>query len=237
MSSANLEIHSIPEIDGSYSEVIIIRNFFDDDEKKQLLYNLDSIDDWREGQAFGKPIKRVLKWYHLDGISFCPTWKVQHDRWKSNDYEDWLKQFQKDFENNLGTFLNDNGVYDKCSMLHKFNFNSVLINKYRDGTDFIRPHKDDTRIFGENPTIVSASFGAQRKFIMKRVHFDSFNPKSMKMNDKERDLNLEIPIENGTIIIMAGACQKYFSHEVPIDASCDKIRYNLTFRHHYPMDK
>ena len=47
--------------------------------------------------------------------------------------------------------------------------------------------------------------------------------------DKENREELRIPLKEGSMFVMAGAVQKYFSHEIPKVDNKD-IRYSLTFR-------
>ena len=46
-------------------------------------------------------------------------------------------------------------------------FNSVLLNYYRDNRDSMGFHSDDEKELGERPTIASVSLGQERVFVMK----------------------------------------------------------------------
>jgi alkylated DNA repair dioxygenase AlkB len=48
-------------------------------------------------------------------------------------------------------------------------------------------------------------------------------------------MNKTIKLEHGTVLIMAGSTQKYYSHGVPIDSECTRVRYNMTFRYYNPI--
>ena len=48
-------------------------------------------------------------------------------------------------------------------------FNSVLLNRYRDGNDSISWHTDAEKELGKNPVIASVNFGAERKFQLKHI--------------------------------------------------------------------
>ncbi|MFM5982088.1 MAG: alpha-ketoglutarate-dependent dioxygenase AlkB, partial [Sphaerospermopsis kisseleviana] len=52
----------------------------------------------------------------------------------------------------------------------QFNFNSVLLNLYRDGKDSVSWHSDDEPELGKNPIIASVSFGATRRFSLRHKH-------------------------------------------------------------------
>jgi alkylated DNA repair dioxygenase AlkB len=227
------EFYINKEKDNSHSIIIVIKNFFTSETLDNIYSNLDRMDDWINGEAFGRPIARLQKWYNMENKSFSPFWKTQHKRWNSLEYNQWLL----DIQNNLDIKLNNSfsHLYDQIPSFRKIQFNSVLINKYRDGKDFIKQHKDDEKIFNENPTIVSISFGASRDFVFKRILYDVNNVKSGRLNRKEQQMNKTIKLEHGTVLIMAGSSQKYYSHGVPIDLECTRARYNMTFRYYNPI--
>jgi alkylated DNA repair dioxygenase AlkB len=94
-------------------------------------------------------------------------------------------------------------------------FNSVLLNLYRDGRDSLSWHADNEPGLGSNPVIASISLGAERRFQLKH------------RRTGER-LSLELP--NGSCLIMAGATQHYWLHQLPKTAQPVGPRINLTFR-------
>jgi alkylated DNA repair dioxygenase AlkB len=100
--------------------------------------------------------------------------------------------------------------------LAEVDFNSVLLNWYRDGNDSISWHTDAEKELGKNPVIGSVNFGATRKFQLRRID-----------NKKEK---IEIPLSHGTVLIMIGETQHYWQHSVPKEKKIDKLRINLTFR-------
>ena len=94
-------------------------------------------------------------------------------------------------------------------------FNSVLLNLYRDEKDNMGKHSDDERELGPEPTIASLSLGEQRDFI---VH-NKFDKSKVK-----------IPLKNGSLLIMKGDSQKVTAHEIPEEKEKKNPRINLTFR-------
>ena len=102
--------------------------------------------------------------------------------------------------------------------LARTQFNSVLINYYRDGRDRVAWHSDDEKELGLNPVIASISFGAERKFKLRHKRF------------KENQLKHEIILPNGSLLIMSGATQHHWLHEIPRTAKPIGPRINLTFR-------
>lgn len=94
-------------------------------------------------------------------------------------------------------------------------FNSVLVNYYRDGSDSMGLHADNEPELGRNPVIASMNFGATRKMVFRK------NGTTEKM---ELDLN------HGDLLIMSGALQHNWKHEIPKQRKIDRSRLNLTFR-------
>ena len=95
-------------------------------------------------------------------------------------------------------------------------FNSLLANCYRDGKDSMGWHADDEPELGPRPVIASLSLGASRRFL--------FRSKS----DHRR--KLELLLEHGSLLIMAGSTQHFWQHSVPRSRGVNGPRINLTFR-------
>lgn len=102
------------------------------------------------------------------------------------------------------------------------NFNSVLLNRYRDGKDSMGLHSDDEPELGSNPVIASVSLGAARRFLVE--------PKRPRGEPKPRSAGREWSLEHGSLLVMGGRCQHDFKHGVPKAAAVSGERINLTFR-------
>jgi alkylated DNA repair dioxygenase AlkB len=76
-------------------------------------------------------------------------------------------------------------------------------------------HADDEKELGRNPVIASVSFGATRKMIFR------------KRNSKEK---LVIPLKHGDLLVMKGALQHNWKHELPKERKVEESRLNITFR-------
>ena len=61
-----------------------------------------------------------------------------------------------------------NEIRKNVERVTKSVFNSCLVNLYENERDYVAFHADDEEIFGDSPTIASLSFGATRRFLMKR---------------------------------------------------------------------
>lgn len=47
-------------------------------------------------------------------------------------------------------------------------FNSLLLNRYKHGGDYVGWHSDNEALYGPTPTIASVTFGAEREFLMRK---------------------------------------------------------------------
>lgn len=95
-------------------------------------------------------------------------------------------------------------------------FNSVLLNYYRDGNDSVSWHTDAEPELGINPVIASVNFGATRRFMLRRI--DDHSQKT------------EIALQHGSLLLMKGALQHNWQHQIPKTAQKTMERINLTYR-------
>jgi len=198
-------------------------NFLDISEINKLNIWLNS-KKYKEGYCIsGNEIPRLQLWYQTRQKYFCEEWKCRYERWRSEKYDEYLLKLQNIVNSKVNNIIKE---YDMDFQTPKFN--SCLVNKYRNGNDSIKPHRDTMFSFGEYPTIAGLSLGVTRKFIIKKVHFDVNNILSAK-KDLSSNMDLEFELENNSLLIMAGGSQKYFTHEVPKDIT-DEERYSITFR-------
>jgi alkylated DNA repair dioxygenase AlkB len=96
-----------------------------------------------------------------------------------------------------------------------YTFNSVLGNLYRDGNDSMGCHADDEKELGNKPTIASLSLGDSRLLKFKHLQHKTV---------------LNMPLEHGDLLIMAGTLQNHWQHSVPKTRLKKLARINLTFR-------
>ncbi len=95
-------------------------------------------------------------------------------------------------------------------------FNCVLLNLYRNGADSNGWHADNERELGKHPAIASVSFGAPRSFRFKHRKIKAENHK--------------IVLHNGSLLLMGGAMQEHWLHQIPKTKKPTPPRINLTFR-------
>ena len=97
-------------------------------------------------------------------------------------------------------------------------YNSVLLNRYRDGLDYQGYHSDDEASLGTSINIASVSFGSVRDF-------------SLKRKDKGSKTAITFPLGSGSVLIMRKPTQKNWLHSIPKRLKVDNERVNLTFRY------
>lgn len=107
-------------------------------------------------------------------------------------------------------------LIQKISEVNKHDFNAVLLNLYRDGKDSNGWHADNEAELGQNPVIASISLGEERYFHLKhRTH---------------KEQRLKIKLKHGSLLIMGGAMQHHWLHQIPKTTKNISPRINLTFR-------
>lgn len=79
-------------------------------------------------------------------------------------------------------------------------FNTLFVNWYQSGFNYINPHSDDEKEHNPNTPIISISLGATRKF---------------RIRNMQKEIITDIDMKDQTFIIMCGNMQKEFTHEVP----------------------
>ncbi len=95
-------------------------------------------------------------------------------------------------------------------------FNSVLLNLYRDGRDSVSWHADNEASLGPEPIIASFSLGAVRRFQLR--------------HREDKSLKVGIDLPHGSCLVMAGATQRCWLHQLPKTAAPVGPRINLTYR-------
>jgi alkylated DNA repair dioxygenase AlkB len=96
-------------------------------------------------------------------------------------------------------------------------FNGILVNRYKDGSENIGAHSDDEKNLDEIG-VVCISYGAARTFRIR--------------NKSTKEKVLDVLTEDNKIIHMGGDFQKEFTHEIPVQKKVLGTRYSFTFRKH-----
>jgi alkylated DNA repair dioxygenase AlkB len=94
-------------------------------------------------------------------------------------------------------------------------YNSCLLNLYHNGSEGMGWHSDGEKDLKKDGSIASMSFGAVRKFTFKH---------------RETAEKVEVVLEHGSLLEMAGTCQTHWLHRLPPTKKVTQPRINLTFR-------
>jgi alkylated DNA repair dioxygenase AlkB len=216
------------EDDGSKCFIKYIPRFLDSDYIYKITQGLKN-NIYIGGETdYGNKIPRVQRWMHNDDVPFSELWKQQFSRWQPQKYIPPIKELQ----DNLIEMYHTRYLFPEFVTIPEIN--SALVNKYRSGNDSISFHRDNLPEFGENPTIMIASFGETRTIQFRRVKYNRENPKSMKLDKDKQDQNFNIELEEGSLLIMGGATQKYYSHGIDKHLTNNE-RYSITFREHHSV--
>ncbi len=179
-------------------KVRIEKNFFNQVDSNELLKKIISDLPWESMaiKMFGKDITipRLQCWVGDKGCDYKYSGK------KLNR-QDWTTDL----------IMIREKIYKELNI----DFNSVLVNYYRDGKDSMGWHSDNERELGPNPTIASISFGSERDLVFRN-----------KINKEV----LPIPQTHGCLILIDGKTQKNWQHAIKKTRKVIGPRINLTFR-------
>jgi alkylated DNA repair dioxygenase AlkB len=182
-------------------DLLLIDNFFVKEEADEYYNILLNQTEWREYEMpmYDKVVTapRMVSWY---GDTNRPERK-SNPNWPAE-----LLHIRERVQNETS-----------------INFNAVLLNLYRNGTDGVGWHSDKTSSTNKDMNIASVTFGETRMFRLRH--------KFMKHIPQ-----IEIPLYHGSFLLMAGSTNSYWEHQVPKTAREVLPRINLTFRQ-VKMDK
>ena len=105
----------------------------------------------------------------------------------------------------------------RVELLADYEFNSVLLNYYRDNRDNMGMHSDDEPELGSRPTIASLSLGETRTLVFAHK-FD------------RAASSFKILLKSGSLLIMKGPTQQSWKHGINKESRPCGPRVNLTFR-------
>ena len=174
-------------------------NWLNQNEANELFRELQSLDIWQHEKIrlFGKDIlvPRLVFWMGDNNAHY----RYSNTCHSPVPWNQLIFQLKERIHSELGLY-----------------FNSVLANFYRNGKDYMGWHRDNEPELGDNPSILSISLGAERRFCMKNI----------KSNTKH-----ELKLAHGSALVMQGDCQEKYKHALPKTTRISDARINLTFRH------
>ena len=184
------------------ADVRLCREFLAATEAQRFFEELTNAVPWKQDRIkfYGKehPVPRLHQWYGDPGLTYKWSGITMHP-------EPWSPVVQR--------------VRAKVEEVAQSQFNTVLLNLYRDGNDSVSWHADDEPELGLSPVIASVSLGAEREFLMRHNQQETLG-----LADKA------IPLPHGSLLLMAGETQRHWRHSVPKRKSVRGSRINLTFR-------
>lgn len=163
-------------------------------EADHLFARLQTGVEWRQEHAYGRPMPRLNAWFADPGLAYAYSGLRYHGQ----GWPDWLLPVKQQVEAIAGA-----------------PFNSLLLNRYRDGADSIGFHADAEPELGTNPIIATLSLGAERDFILKH------------QRNNER---LSYRLLHGSLLVMGGSGQHNWLHSVPKTKTPVDERISLTYR-------
>ena len=197
---AEFETERLPLIDADlllWHQVVLDRSY------EVLLQTIIDDTTWRQETitVYGKPYlqPRLSAWYGELTYSYSGI------RLKPQPWTPLLMDIKQRVEARVG-----------------FEFNSVLINYYRNQNDSMGMHSDDEYELGPQPVIASLSLGEQRNFLLKH-----------KSRKELKTVKLTLPA--GSLLIMQGETQRYWRHGINKERQPCGPRINLTFRNIKPL--
>ena len=186
-------------LDLADAEIAYQAGFIPSSDRQRLFGELTSTTAWQEDsfKIYGRevPVPRLIAWYGDPGCQYSYSRIVMVPK----TWTPTLLEIKQRVESEVGE-----------------EFNSVLLNYYRDGRDSVAWHSDDEPELGPAPVIASVSFGAARKF-------------QLRHRSRSR-LRHALELEDGSLLVMRGPTQRYWQHQVPKTAQPVGPRVNLTFR-------
>jgi alkylated DNA repair dioxygenase AlkB len=172
---------------------------FNRDESQFYLETFINQTTWKQEivQMHGKAIKtpRLTAWYGNSNKSYA---------FSGNKY------------NPLPWTMELLAIKARVEPIAGMEFNSVLLNYYRDGNDSVAWHSDDEYELGFKPTIASVSFGQERRFDVRQK--------------ADHKCKYSVVLESGSVLFMKGDLQRSWHHRIAKSTQPMKPRVNLTFR-------
>jgi alkylated DNA repair dioxygenase AlkB len=178
-------------------------NFLNTNEAKKYYAEFIETVPWEVYPGpFGHPMPRLISWIADEPYSYSRT---------TNPPRKWtptLTMLRKRVE----SFMHGSS---------EGQFQSVLLNYYRNGQDSVAYHSDDEEIMKRGSPIASISLGAERRFLVKPV-----------CRCQPKHETIKLVLEHGSLLVMSGAIQKFWQHSIPKTKNLPDGRINLTFRQH-----
>ncbi|MDQ0595209.1 alkylated DNA repair dioxygenase AlkB [Chryseobacterium ginsenosidimutans] len=174
-------------------------HFLSEQEATELKNKLLKIVPWKQNtqKMYDKTVltPRLTAWYGNDDTSY-------HLGGNEFNVNQWLPELSE--------------LKHKIEQFSGHQFNSVLLNLYRNGNDSVSWHRDKESELGNRPVIASVSLGQVRNFDFRNI-----------ANHKQK---YSLALQHGSLLIMKGDLQVNWEHRIAKSVKLLKPRINLTFR-------
>lgn len=188
----------LPLTSARKAALIYWKNWLSSSTSDQLLDIALNEIPWRKDfiKMFGKTIEipRLQNWFSESGQSYTYSRLVL----PGLDYPEWMNHLSQDVK--IAT-QND--------------FNGILINYYRSGSDSMDWHADDEASLGREPAVASVSLGAERIF---------------QLRHKITKDRINVPLHHGSLLLMCRGMQEYWQHRIAKVTNLTQPRISFTFR-------
>ena len=195
----NLDLFGSRPLEIIPGQLTLYAGLFSPGEADELLLTLLQDIDWQTETLlmYGREVltPRLTAWHGDAGCSYRYSGVIHQPQ----PWTDSLQRIRRSVEAKLQT-----------------QFNSVLLNLYRNGNDSVAWHSDDEPELGMQPLIASVSLGQERVFQIRHKQ------------DKSRKHALALL--HGSLLVMQGRSQADWQHQVPKSRQHMQPRINLTFR-------
>jgi hypothetical protein len=104
-----------------------------------------------------------------------------------------------------------------------------LLNRYGAGEGSIPWHSDEVRAHGAFKFVASVSLGGPRPFLLRRKALSTGADGGGGGGDNGAPESMEVLLESGSVLLMAGATQEHFEHSLLLSVDAPP-RISLTFR-------
>ena len=161
-------------------------------------------------------LKSETRWVQNDIVIFGKKYKIPR-------LNDWYGSVDMNYSNinfeakPLTKTLDQ--IRKKIEKETSSNYNSVLMNLYRNGNDSMGWHSDDENIYNPIAPIASLSLGGSRWMKFKKKTKKGLGKKTLKLR-----------LDTGDLIIMKYPTQEMLKHAIPKSSMNIDERINLTFR-------
>jgi alkylated DNA repair dioxygenase AlkB len=168
-----------------------------DDEARSLMTTLLASMNWQQHwvTVFGKshPQPRLTAFCAAEPLAYRYSGLLL----RASPWPSYLSALVEELNGALGT-----------------QWNSCLLNRYRDGRDAMGWHADDEPELGPDPDVGILSLGATRRFAL---------------HHKPSGLRTRLLLPSGSLLLMRAPCQRFWRHALPRMVSSGP-RISLTFR-------